>query len=334
MDNHCLPTRFLGAFYRWLLDRGFASEDILKNTRISDTKLTLSQAEVSLEQHICLILNAIDITKNLHLGFEFGRQLGINALGIAGHAARNCKTLKQAVTLVCQHLRSFSPMLMLSYNIIDKNAVLNLKDQESCSAIKIFRMECFISIAYHCLATLTQLHKLPVSAHVTYKKPDDWINFASCVPLSIIFNQPLDQITFPKSLLDMQLPYYEPVTLNALRNTLESCRNRQVQRPALTFRLEPLIINNLENRLSLPMIATKLGVSPRTLRRELKKQGTSFKAQIKQHKQQLAIRYLQSGNYSIEDIAAALGYQNTSSFARAFKKWTGFSPGYFRSNIS
>ncbi len=72
-------------------------------------------------------------------------------------------------------------------------------------------------------------------------------------------------------------------------------------------------------------VAARLGYSSRSLQRKLQAEHTSFQQQLRCTRRQLAEHYLRRTDLRAEDIAYLLGYQDTSSFQRAFSAWTGAS---------
>jgi AraC-like DNA-binding protein len=71
-------------------------------------------------------------------------------------------------------------------------------------------------------------------------------------------------------------------------------------------------------------------LSPQTLRRRLKEENTSYQ-EIKDHlRRDQAIYYLSRNDYPINEIAHLIGFTEPSTFHRAFKKWTGLTPGAYR----
>jgi AraC-like DNA-binding protein len=62
----------------------------------------------------------------------------------------------------------------------------------------------------------------------------------------------------------------------------------------------------------------------------LAEEGTSFRQHRDDVRRDIAIDALTSTNDTVEDIAARLGYADSSAFHRAFKRWTGRSPGSYR----
>jgi AraC-like DNA-binding protein len=75
-------------------------------------------------------------------------------------------------------------------------------------------------------------------------------------------------------------------------------------------------------------------MSPRTLHRKLTIEATSFQLIKDEYRKQLAIHYIARPELTIDAIAALMGFQDNSAFYRSFKKWTGLSPGSYRSQLS
>jgi len=81
---------------------------------------------------------------------------------------------------------------------------------------------------------------------------------------------------------------------------------------------------------SAPVIANALNVSVRTLQRRLVAAGTTFSEVFRAVRHQLAEEYLTDPKVSIAEAAFLLGFSDQSSFHRAFRRWTGESPGHWR----
>lgn len=72
-------------------------------------------------------------------------------------------------------------------------------------------------------------------------------------------------------------------------------------------------------------------MSAQTLRRHLREEGSSFQELKDNLRRDLAIYHLSRNEISIQLIAEQLGFSEPSAFHRAFKKWTGLTPGAYRS---
>ena len=77
-------------------------------------------------------------------------------------------------------------------------------------------------------------------------------------------------------------------------------------------------------------VALRLGLHPRTLRRRLRQEGTSFETIKDEVRHAAARELLMLGALGIADIAFTLDYASVSSFVHAFRRWSGVSPGRWR----
>ncbi|PID62011.1 MAG: AraC family transcriptional regulator [Gammaproteobacteria bacterium] len=80
-------------------------------------------------------------------------------------------------------------------------------------------------------------------------------------------------------------------------------------------------------------IAACLGMSISTLRRRLLEEGTSLQQLKDDARQAAAIRYLSVPELSAREVAELVGFDDPSAFQRAFRRWTGVTPGVFRRSL-
>jgi AraC-like DNA-binding protein len=77
-------------------------------------------------------------------------------------------------------------------------------------------------------------------------------------------------------------------------------------------------------------VAKALNMSSRSLQRHLQSSHTSFRQLANECRHRLAQQFLQENVISIQQIATQLGFEEQSSFQKAFKSWQGCSPGVYR----
>ena len=117
---------------------------------------------------------------------------------------------------------------------------------------------------------------------------------------------------------NIMVEYLEPQLkqkLAEIENQISETFTARVQKKL--FQLIPSGQFSLEN------VAEEFGISGRTLQRNLSAENTSFNQMVKDIQKMMTFNYLEAKELSIDEIAYLVGYSETSSFYRAFKKWTG-----------
>ncbi|TNF00789.1 MAG: AraC family transcriptional regulator, partial [Gammaproteobacteria bacterium] len=81
---------------------------------------------------------------------------------------------------------------------------------------------------------------------------------------------------------------------------------------------------------TLDMTARRFYLTPRTLHRRLIEEGTSYRELLEGVRHQLAVRYLETGRMTIQEISFALGYSDIANFRKAFKRWESIPPSQYQ----
>ncbi|MCA1457480.1 AraC family transcriptional regulator [Bradyrhizobium sp. BRP22] len=147
----------------------------------------------------------------------------------------------------------------------------------------------------------------------------------------MLFDQPRTEIRFDAELLDLPIMPDE----ERLRRFLASMPNALLVRyrddSSMAERVRGILRRNLKRPLSFEDIAGMLAVSPQTLRRRLLEEEDCGFQEIKDRlRRDLATHLLQKSRLPLEEIAVSLGFSELSTFHRAFRRWTGVTPGEFR----
>ena len=96
-------------------------------------------------------------------------------------------------------------------------------------------------------------------------------------------------------------------------------------------RVRDVVARSLPEAISLAEVSRRLNLSSRTVERHLHEEGSSLRAIKDALRRDIALSRLEKSDQSVADLAAALGYAETSAFFRAFTTWTGMSPSAYRS---
>ncbi len=89
----------------------------------------------------------------------------------------------------------------------------------------------------------------------------------------------------------------------------------------------------LEHKTTMPETARHLGVHPRTLRRALEREGTSFHEIKQQVRYAVARELLAVAALPAADIGVTLNFATPSAFVHAFRRWSGTTPGMWRKQL-
>ena len=76
-----------------------------------------------------------------------------------------------------------------------------------------------------------------------------------------------------------------------------------------------------------------LGISPRSMRRDLAEEGTSWRTLVQDVNFARAVARLEEGRASVREIAEELGYSDAAHFARFFRSRAGVAPSAYRDEV-
>jgi len=81
---------------------------------------------------------------------------------------------------------------------------------------------------------------------------------------------------------------------------------------------------------SLSEVAGRLCMSTRTLKRRLRDSGVRYRQLLDEARLRRAARLLGATRLPLDAIADSVGYSSGANLSRAFRRWTGITPGSFR----
>ena len=92
-------------------------------------------------------------------------------------------------------------------------------------------------------------------------------------------------------------------------------------------KVEKEILKNIgEKEVTIDLISSNLGTTPRTLQNYLKAENKTFRDALNKIRQKLAQHYRENTKMDLGTISILLGYSEASSFFRAYKKWNKKTP--------
>jgi len=141
------------------------------------------------------------------------------------------------------------------------------------------------------------------------------------------FDQSEYAVILQDNVKDCPFPNHDPIKLAEMKVKLDMALNKLFEAESLINRIELHIRRAIEHgNHQKPHIAKTLGMSERNLTRALADRGTSFIRVKNNVIQNLAKAKINQG-LPLAEIAHSLGYNDQSTFTRAYKKWFGHPPG-------
>jgi AraC-like DNA-binding protein len=139
-----------------------------------------------------------------------------------------------------------------------------------------------------------------------------------------------NRIIFRSAWLDQAANLGNKTTYPAVLALCDDLLNDLKSRIGIAGEIRALLLGNITKPPTLAAIANLLEVSDRSLRRQLREQGISFRGLLDELRMQIALKYLRTTRLANEDIALALGFSDAANFRRAFRRWTNKSPSEIR----
>jgi AraC-like DNA-binding protein len=265
------------------------------------------------------------------------RRIKPGSFAMLCRAVIHCETLERALN---RGLR-FYDLLMDDVDIVLErergNARLSLHELKAARSApqKVFAHEGLLTIL-HGLACWLVGRRIPITAaEFGYAEPAHSAEYHTMFSTDLAFDRPHTSIAFDASYLDLPVVQNERSLKEFLRAIPENLLLKYKNSNSLSARIRARLREALPDELpDLDTIAGELCTTPATLRRRLQNEGASYQAIKDQLRRDLAITYLSHPERSVMDVALEVGFAEPSAFHRAFKKWTGASPGEHRRKLA
>jgi AraC-like DNA-binding protein len=144
------------------------------------------------------------------------------------------------------------------------------------------------------------------------------------------YGQPENRILFDLDWLNAPPNFGNEVTYSEVLQLCGKLLSELKLNTGVAGEVREIFLSCLGQPTSFELVAERLRMSPRTLRRKLEQEGTSFRELIDELRAHAAIKYVRDTDLTIEDVAYALGFSDAAAFRRAFRRWTKSAPHEYR----
>lgn len=302
---------------------------------ITTEQLEDADRKLTLQQNCAIMEAALNISGNKTLGLHVGEKTTAVVLGITGHLMESSRDIITAL----KNLQQFTTVFTRLYNFYME--ITNDEMYYYCEPLEIWNdmspetarqsVDIAFAGALHIIHLLTGKLLHPKKVMYRYAQVFNTSEHERIFKCRPFYNQPCNCIVF--ALTDVQLPVigYNKALNAIFKNLLDSEIKKEAAGKTFSGEVKQVILKHFQfNFPQLETIAGHMHITPRTLQRKLKEENTSFRLLSDSIKQELACNLLQNKTFTVAEIAYKLGYAEPGAFQRAFRQWTGRSPGAYR----
>jgi len=274
---------------------------------------------------------AADISGDPMFGLRVGRNAGPGDFYVLGHAWLASATLLGAMRRLCRYGKVLSTVmrdLRIERHEDGIGLIETFLDKEHMPP-KVAK-----DAGYAALMNMCEFVKrrpvYPISVSLIVPADQGSSEYENLFHCPIAYGAEADQFFFAARDLEEPLSSSIPEVAHATDHIADGYMS-SLDKSAVATEIRQTLIQMLPSgRADQDSVANRLYRSRSTLQRQLKSEGTSYREILESTRQSLAEQYLKDGNYSQAQIAFMTGFADQSNFARAFKRWTGMSPGQYQ----
>ena len=174
----------------------------------------------------------------------------------------------------------------------------------------------------------------PLRVELRRPRPDRNIEkFSECFRAPIQFGSEKNALVFHARDMTVRLPAAN-AELARQNDAVVMALLKQINRSDIIAQVRASFIELLPSGdCSRKNVAVQLGMSARTLQNRLMIRETNYSDLLSETRRELAEQYMQQRLHTVSEVAFLLGFSEISSFARAFRSWTGESPSHYRERV-
>ncbi|WP_440466476.1 AraC family transcriptional regulator [Pseudomonas sp. YH-1] len=292
--------------------------------------LERADVEIPGEQYVALWEAAAQSSPSV--GIELGIQTEADDFGALGHALYCAPSVEKALKTLQQFIVVFAQESMFDYELDGRELIVEYQVTIPTVVQRRQDAEFAITSVLRMLNLITSSNLRPTRMDFEHERPADTSVHKQVFQCPLYFNQPSNRIHFPLETLQLPVVRGNERLYRALEPYLERERQQRAVSDELLSQVTRMIAAEMSSGApSLDEISEQLNLSRRTLQRRLKEHGIEYSSLVEDVRRELALAYIKDSDYSMTEISLLVGYAESGSFTRAFRRWTGHSPQQYRS---
>lgn len=327
------PSCELFLIRRFLQTQGIQGEQWLLGTGLREHDLKSADLKVSLQQFDIVYRNVYRLCSQPALGIELGKSLNLSRWGVLACALQSSKHLGDALNTAKEYRRLMRSRFQLIPETQAKFIAVNIipHSEMGFAVSEDFTLDVLLGSLWRLMQDLSNTQASFEKVHLTRPAPLNKSLYSQLLQCPVYFGQKQNALYLTQESLLSPLPL---ANLASKRQALLLCEtDKQLLELSFQQDTSALVLQTLFNshheEWKLPVVAKKLALSERSLRRKLHQQGKEFR-ELKQHRQmQLAIELLMQP-LPVTQVAEQCGFKDSASFRQRFKDNMGMSPKQFQ----
>lgn len=328
-----LSVGFVHSLASALEERQIDPQPLLQAYGLDSARLAQPHARLSIARYMRLGHAAIQLAEDSSLGLAMGRLRTLAHLGLAGITAAQAPNVREAARALIR----YEPLYASNYRGASSfhedatGAWLRFYSISPYSAYNQFVVDTVLAGWLSHVRAVAGVPLQPLAVQVEFSAPQHAANYEDFFGGAPVFEAPHNQLRLGKADLALRNRAHCPGTWQHLlvlceAELLQRTRTRSL-REQITRLLGPLLKGQEPG---LQQIADKLRLPIWTLRRKLEEEGASYRMILNETRRDLAMAYIRDTEAAFGEIAWLLGFSSAEAFQRAFKRWSGQTPGEYR----
>jgi AraC-like DNA-binding protein len=289
---------------------------------------------VSFRQGREMIRRGLKMAKGHALGLETGARETITSIGIVGFAMITSATVGEAIKLGLELQKDAGSMLEFDLKLDKRSVAVIANSRFHDPEIHGFLVEEAFASFLQIGRGLVGDNFKPVRIDLAYPAPPHADAYKRIFGCEIRFGQTSSAFVYDPVWYSTPLMTSDLLSHRQVMSFLEHNRDRNKEAIEIIESVERVLRHNLQQLPTFAEVASNLGMSERTLRRRLNECEVSFQSLLDGLRRTRALELLANPQLSVEQIAFAVGFTDPHNFRRAFRRWTGSTPGAMRTDMS